>query len=868
MAGYRLVPGAPVRVGGPPALRGTSWGPGDVGPRGNGAQAMTLLDRIAWHGGTVVGFGGGATAGLVSGKGGTAIAMSSRILTDEDCQLIYQRCSDVRAAVNSVALRVATADWDVHPTCPPTDPEHEQAMRECESLRTWLEHPSPDDVWQEVWTAVVADAMKFPAGVVEMVSDGRRNWSVEELVPVRGANFHPICDEKGRLVQYVQQPMLSGFPGAPIDVLIDPDRILYLRIAATTEGREPIPLLEALIYEVMSILQGNETIAKQLSSNEVPEGVLVLIGLSREAEARARAQYEANAGQPWKLRLLTSPDPGAVDAKWVEFRKTAKEMDTAELIKAIRRAVWRVFGVQPVEMGETDATPRATAEVQVDAGSSHLITPFLDLLETKINVEVIPRRTKRKDVRFVFKRSRDLTPSERVARADELTKYVSAGILTRNQARQRLPEPEEPIEGGDVLTVDSGTLRPLHRVLKEPEEVEPAGTAEETDPEEAAPAEDAPEAEQDDEADNDEAPDDDNAAETASRPATSPRYGVLQLAARPATWVERALRTDNIPPAWRASGPFKGARTLPLEPLWEEVSGYQRDVLPLWEEARAEVYRAVSEQYTPEGFDAGKRGTVEQVVGRELDRLLTRWSLAVAPRYGRVAEAARVRAGDWTGVTDGAPYVAARAEAYRVRAMSYLTDSNGLLTALRSRLSLLLTSVTDVRGVVPAGARHLPASYGQHVAMVRRARRSTGLGPEASLAAVLRAVGEAFDALTHRIGNWSAKLIELASEVLAAEVLAGSGTGKADGVDGAAEPTAGPVDWWCEWASVGDESSCEVCLEMGAAGWIRVADLRIHPGGGTQCRSNCRCVLVYWTRAEIDGGKAQYLGGGNTGRPL
>lgn len=891
---YRVVAGAPLRIGGPPAMRGDTW----MGPsRGTpGQTSLRLLDRVAWHGGTVIGFSGGATAGLTDGKSGVAIAQSSRILTDEDCQLIYQRCSDVRSAINSVALRVATADWDVQPTCPPTDPEHEEALLECEAIRTWLEHPSPDDVWQEVWTAVVADAMKFPAGVVEMVTDGRgRGWTVDELVPVRGANFHPITDDKGRLVQYVQQPMISGQPGSPTNVVLDPDKVLYLRIAATTESREPVPLLEALVYEVMSILQGNETISKMLSSNEVPEGILVLVGLARDAAERARAQYEGKAGEPWRLRVLTSPDPGAVDAKWVEFRKTAKEMDTNELVRSIRRAVWRVFGVMPVEMGETDATPRATAEVQVDAGSSHLITPFLDLLETKINVEVLPRRTGRKDVRFAFKRSRDLTPAERVARADELTKYVAAGLLSRNQARQRMPDPADPFDGGDVITVESATVRPLARVLEEPQEPPAAGQGGPQEPgddegegEGGGEQVDAPEAEEDDEAENDTAPEDENVAAGRKPPrggrhpaalsahrhtaACGPNCGHRARAgasrSRGETWAQRALRGDEIPPAWRASGPFKGARTLDLERLWEDVTGYQRDVLPLWEEARTAVIQAVAAHYKPSGFDAAARQRVEVEVYSEVTRLLTRWSLAVAPRYGRVAEDARARAGSWTGVTDGAPYVAARAESYRTRAMGYLTDTGGLLTDLRNRLVLILTAVTDVRSVVTDPTIRVSSSLGAEVVAVRRARRGVSLGPEASLAAVLSAVGGAFDALQHRIGNWATKLIDLASDVVNSEVIAGSGSGRSDGIEGSSAQAEGAVDWWCEWASVGDEASCETCLELGSAGYIRVADLRVFPGGGTQCRGNCRCVLCYWTADEIADGRAKFLGGGNTGRPL
>lgn len=871
--------GVPLQVGPVSRERGSTWD----GVAGAGAAAgvpipINQLDRVAWHASNVLGTNGGGDPGFASVSGQVAIARSTRVLTDDDCQMIFQRCSDVRAAINSVSWRVATNDWDVQPTVPPTDPDHELAMAVCHEVREWLERPNQDDVWQELWTAVVADTLKFPAGVVEIATSSKgKNWTAEELVPVRGANFHPVTDDKGRVLVYAQTPWVSGGSVTAAQtgtVLLDPDRVVYLRIAATTESREPIPLLEALIYEICSVMQGNESISKMLNSNEVPEGILVLIGLSREAGERARAQYERNAGQPWKLRVITSQDKGEVDAKWVEFRKTAREQQVAELVKQIRRAIWRMFGVMPVEMGETDATPRATAEVQVDAGSSHLITPLLDLLETKINREVLPRRTEYSDlIRFKFKRARDLTPAERVSRATELSTYIKAGVLSRNQARMRLPEPEEPVVEGDVLTVGEGAgTIPLSEAIRA------RGTAPEDVPDELEPEntpDDDAEAEAEAEADDAEAEAESDAGDDLDELGKprhghpNPRMGRIGRKAghrhqNPGKeWVARALRPDGPPAAWSPSGPFARARTLPLVRVWDEMTGYQRDILPLWEDARSAIMASVSAHYKASGFTSEIRQQVEAEIGNQMAALLAKWTAASAPRYRATAEAARVRASDWTGATTGDAQVQARADLYHARAMMYLSEPGGLLSDVKMRLLSTMAAVTDLRSMIAA-----PAGAGATVQEVRLARRAVGIGPEASLATVLAEVGSAFDAAVHRIGNWAGRLLELASMIASDEVVAGSGTGQADGIETPDPGESGSVDWWCEWANVGDGESCQTCRAMGGAGYMRVADLRVMPGGGTECRANCRCVLVYWTRAEIDGGTASLLGGGNTGHEL
>ena len=329
-----------------------------------------------------------------------------------------------------------------------------------------------------------------------------------------------------------------------------------------------------------------------------------------------------------------------------------------------------------------------------------------------------------------------------------------------------------------------------------------------------------------------------------------PRGGRDVIRMRPLVLVSRS--SDDLPSDWQPAGRFKDVRTLALVELWDEVTGYTRDVQPLWEEAREASLSILSSEYVVDGFDSERRARVAQRIYEEVERLRERWSLTVAPRYERVALAARRRAGDWTGYSSSTDAVRARASLYRSKALGYLDVSGGLLSDLRTRIAELLVAVSDTRSI-PDRRRIDP--------------RAVPLEPSASAATVLSSLASTFDGLRHRIDNWSGKLVELGYEILTSEVLEGAQSGAAGGIVDA-DPGEGAVEWWCEWVSVGDEKQCETCRAFGSQGYILLSSLPTRPGGATRCRSNCRCVLVLWTKAEIDGGRSELMGGGNTGKAL
>jgi hypothetical protein len=801
-------------------------------------------------------------AATIDGTPGLGLRVTDpyRLLTPDQLWMVYARTPDVRAAVDGIARRIATWAWTLDLEAFDGEDEADQrdeALEVVDEAERFLRAPNGNgETWQELLTKVVTDLLVYEQGVIEEVYDrlvpvtlatspeGRPvsvktpppNAKLEELVALNGASIGPMADDFGRIYCYQQDlwgtlnPIASGGgragdPSAPAP-LFSRDQIVAFSLFPNTSGRSS-PLIESIVNEVITILRSSEHSMLALDADEIPPGILVLTGVAGKAAEQAKSDLQRLRGKDHKIRVITNPDPRGSGAHWVELRRTPKDLALIEVVREIRRTIWRVFGVLPVEMGDTQDMPRAVGQVQLDVSTSHLVEPILDLIEAKINARIVPLLVGEDlagKVALRFDREAKLSPAEQLAKAQALTTCVREGILTRNEARSELDR--SPVEGGDVATIAvAGGLKTVASLLEPEPAPDPTlppgfggGGAEDDD-------EPEPEPEPEDE---DEAPGEIEGGEQADgAPGENSDEG-LELARRPA-W-----RVIETPSDWPSAAIFRGKRTVALAALADSVSRYTREIRPLYREAADEVVAAVASIYDgtlrPEGA-----ARVMDETGKALDRLAARWSAASAPIYREVAKQSRDRAVDFTGIPVLADW-SERGEAYGVRAMSYLTGPGGLLSDLRASVAAIVGSATGE----PAGRAARPAP--------------SGVVPGVEEAILLAAIANMFDGQEHRIENWSGRLVELASEVLSA---------------GMAEGSADAGEWYYEWVAVGDEAMCRVCEVEGRQGFRPASALRVHPGGSTDCRARCRCVLVWWTRDEVKTGAAESLSGNAPGnRPL
>lgn len=399
---------------------------------------------------------------------GASFYSSERNLMPSQLWRLYRTTPDVRACVDSITRRIATWDWSVRPTIDPRQRgRYDQLAERCAAATSWLQQPNANgETWQEVLTRTAIDLLVYDAGVLELnIEQGK----LLELVPWLGCEWYPIYNEKNVLMGYVQEKEEgAAYPTSTgRTVQVEPERLVYFSLFRN--NREPlgVPLMDTLVNECITVLLASEHAMLALDADEIPPGLLVIGGVAGAAAERARADLQQMRGKDHRVRVISSPQPNGIKAEWLELRHSVKDVQLLEVVDQMRRAIWRVFGVMPVELGVGDSTPRALAEVQVDVSSSHLIAPILELLQARINAQVLPLLLgdDAAECKFAFDRAQPLTPEQRLALARAQDAQVRRGIITVNEARATLGL--LPVDGGDVPVMDTNEgPRPLQQVVQ------------------------------------------------------------------------------------------------------------------------------------------------------------------------------------------------------------------------------------------------------------------------------------------------------------------------------------------------------------------------------------------------------------------
>ncbi len=601
----------------------TTWGAGSYGGAYNVRRRKGLQYFTESYG----------ASDVAGGFYGDDYRRPDRILTSSQMWEVYRRCSDVRASVDSVVRRVATFDWLVEPKISPQDPMYEQLMKESLRVQKFLERPNKSgQTWQEIMTAFLTDLLCFDAGALELVYDRKRKLS--ELVPLRASTIIPIVNEHGLILEYEQQITNEGdyfgtVPSQTSAPSFKPNQILFMSLYTNTSSPAGNPLLECLVNEVIALMRANEHAMLALDADEIPQGILVLAGIAGRAAEEAKADLQRLKGQDHKIRIMTTPDPSGIGAKWLELRRSPKDIEMRQVVEDIRKTIYRVFGVMPVEMGMTDGMPRATAQVQMDVSSSHLVTPMIELIQSKINGQILPTLLGEELaslIQFRFDREARLNSTDQKAIAEVHQIYVRNGIMTRNEAREVLGL--RPLDGGDIATVDInvGTV-PLIAFenstgVSDVDAVVQAGAADEDEEIEPVTGEELVDAE----VGSEELSSKTNELQTRS-------LGSLDDTGRD-QWFERI---KELPSEWQNPA---GINTIDLRDLGNTVSAYIDEVVKVWRASRKRLVKDLA------GKTSGARYAA---INTELTRLFNDWVDATDDYYTFAGQIGTKKASELAG---------------------------------------------------------------------------------------------------------------------------------------------------------------------------------------------------------------------------
>lgn len=180
-----------------------------------------------------------------------------------------------------------------------------------------------------------------------------------------------------------------------------------------------------------------------------------------EKKARVGGVLESDSGinkvevdrlrEEWKQRYAGTEKAGETvimppGLKFVKDSMTNQEISFIEGRKMTWREIAAGFN-QPVSLWD-EAGNRATVDGAQYFHAKYGVQPRLRKIEEKVNEKLLPMFD---DSGILFCAFEDVVPEDQITQLAERTQYVTAGIMTRNEARADMGL--DAVEGGDVVYV-------------------------------------------------------------------------------------------------------------------------------------------------------------------------------------------------------------------------------------------------------------------------------------------------------------------------------------------------------------------------------------------------------------------------------
>ena len=132
--------------------------------------------------------------------------------------------------------------------------------------------------------------------------------------------------------------------------------------------------------------------------------------------------------------------------KWTGTQQTMRNMQFADLRKFTQDLVLGAYGMPRPIMGITESVNRANAEAAEVTFGRWRLKPRLDRIKAMLNYQLLPMFGPAPGLEFRYDNP---VPDDRLTDLAEATQGYTGGILTQNEARERLDE--DILPGGDEI---------------------------------------------------------------------------------------------------------------------------------------------------------------------------------------------------------------------------------------------------------------------------------------------------------------------------------------------------------------------------------------------------------------------------------
>ena len=156
-------------------------------------------------------------------------------------------------------------------------------------------------------------------------------------------------------------------------------------------GRSPLEILETVI---LSLVYGSEFNLDFYTNNNMPDGVIQLLGANNDQIEQYRQNMESKFRftDEFQMKRKTFYSMPIVNSetKFTPFQLSSKEMEVISQQQWFIKLVWACFGVTPEEMGFTEDSNRATSQESSKVSRRRALKPLLNVIAYHYNSQIIP----------------------------------------------------------------------------------------------------------------------------------------------------------------------------------------------------------------------------------------------------------------------------------------------------------------------------------------------------------------------------------------------------------------------------------------------------------------------------------------------
>ncbi len=333
------------------------------------------------------------------------------------------------AVIDKIATNVAAAEWIVSQVnsrgevtqLPPVNPlsvlwaNPNPFYTRNEFIETLDQH---FELVGEMWVIIVRDSItgKIPV----------------ELWPVRPDRMTPIPSPTEFVSGY-------WYTIGSEKVRLDPEDVIFIRRPSPTNPYRGIGVVQSIISDVESENAAGQWTRNFFRNSAIPGGIIEV------EEDLSDADFE-RVVERWRVQHQGQNNAHRVAflerGKWVDRRFTNSDIQLEQLRNLNRDLILGAFTMPLSIMGVTENVNRANAEAGLVQFTEGIVVPRLRRLEESINTHLAQFFGENLRIDFI-----NPTPKNKELSILEGEKGFNAGILTRNEARERYNE--DAVDGGD-----------------------------------------------------------------------------------------------------------------------------------------------------------------------------------------------------------------------------------------------------------------------------------------------------------------------------------------------------------------------------------------------------------------------------------